>query len=62
MRAEGTLGPAALLGGCEGRDETLLLIPWLRAKGARGGAATADHDGMDFSGRALMDTRWGEMV
>ena len=43
-------------------DGILLPIAWLSATGARGGAAMASHDGMDFSERALMDTRWEEMV
>ena len=33
---------------------TLLPITWLSATGARGGAATTNHDGMVSSGRALM--------
>ena len=43
-------------------DGTLLPIAWLRATGARAGAAMAGHDGMHFSGRAPMDTRCGRMV
>ena len=53
-------GSVTLLIGCG--DGTLLPIAWLSATGARGGAAMADHDGMDFSGRAPMDTRCGRMV
>ena len=43
-------------------DGTFLPIAGLRATGARGGAAMAGHVGMDFSERALMDTRRGRMV
>ena len=31
------------------RDGTLLPIAWLRATGARGGAAEVGHAGVDFS-------------
>ena len=44
------------------RDGTLLPIAGLRATGARGGAAVAGHDGMDYSERAPMDSRCGKMM
>ena len=53
-------GSATLLIGCA--DGTLLPITGLRATGAGGGAVLAGHDGMDFSKRALMDSRRGRMV
>ena len=55
-----TPGSVTLLTACGRR--ILLLVAWLRATGARGGAAMAGHDGMDFFGRAQMDARWEEMV